>query len=98
MTARVSGTMWQMVFMNVSSSFVGIFVAVKLDDIFRVWAWRDERLILTGHWHILGAIIATILLLYYADLAGLKGKVRQWFGWLIIIGSDVAFGAVTISC
>lgn len=90
------GTLWQMVFMNFSTSFVGIFVAVKLDDIFRVWAWRDERLILTGHWHILGAIIATILLLYYADMAGLKGKVRQWFGWLIIIGSDVAFGAVTI--
>lgn len=90
------GVLWQMIFMNFSTSFVGIFVAVKLDDIFRKWAWRDERLILTGHWHILGAIIATILLLYYADMAGLKGKVRQWFGWLIIIGSDVAFGAVTV--
>jgi len=34
--------------------------------------------------------------MYYADLAGLKGKARQWFGWLLIICSDLAFGAVTI--
>jgi hypothetical protein len=71
-------------------------MAVKLDEIFRVWPHREERIILTGHWHILSGIIATIILFYYADLAGLKGKLRQWFGWLIIIGSDVAFGAVTV--
>jgi hypothetical protein len=71
-------------------------MAVKLDEIFRVWPHREERIILTGHWHILSGLIATILLFYYADLAGLKGKARQWFGWLIIIGSDSAFGAVTI--
>jgi len=90
------GMLWQMVFMNFTVSFVGIFVAVKLDEIFRVWPARDERLILTGHWHILSGIIATIILLYYADMVGLKGKVRQWFGWLVIIGSDVAFAAVTV--
>ncbi|NLE53085.1 MAG: hypothetical protein GX613_16930 [Chloroflexi bacterium] len=90
------GMLWQMVYMNFCTSFIGIFVAVRLDEIFRIWPWRDERLILTGHWHILSGIIATIILLYYADMAGLKGKVRQWFGWSVIIGSDVAFGAVTI--
>ena len=51
---------------------------------------------LTGHWHILATLIATIILFYYADLAGLKGKARQWFGWIIIIGSDVAFAAITV--
>ena len=51
---------------------------------------------LTGHWHILSGIIATIILLYYADLAGLKGRARNWFGYLIIIGSDIAFLSVTI--
>jgi hypothetical protein len=90
------GATWQMVFMNFTVSGVGIFMAVKLDEIFRVWPHRDERIILTGHWHILSGIIATIILFYYADLAGLKGRMRQWFGWLVIIGSDVAFGAVTI--
>jgi len=56
----------------------------------------DERSLLTGHWHILATLTATILLLYYADLAGIKGKARKWFGWLVIIFSDIAFGAVTI--
>ncbi len=90
------GATWQMVFMNFTVSGVGIFTAVKLDEIFRQWQFMDERSILTGHWHILATLTATILLLYYADLAGLKGKTRQWFGWLVIIFSDVAFGAVTV--
>jgi hypothetical protein len=90
------GTGWQMVFMNFNVSFVGIFMAVKLDEIFRVWPHREERIILTGHWHILSGLIATIILFYFADLSGLKGKNRQWFGWLVIIGSDLAFGSVTV--
>lgn len=90
------GATWQMVFMNFTVSGVGIFTAVKLNEIFRQWQFMDERSILTGHWHILATLTATILLLYYADLAGLKGKTRKWFGWLVIIFSDVAFGAVTV--
>lgn len=90
------GALWQMVYMNFGVTFIGIFVAVKLDEIFRVWPAREERIMLTGHWHVLSGIIATILLLYYADLSGLKGKARQWFGWLVILGSDLAFGAVAL--
>ena len=90
------GSLWQMVFMNFTVSGVGIFMAVKLDEIFRVWPTREERIVLTGHWHILSGIIATIILLYYADMAGLKGKWRQIFGWTVIIGSDLAFAAVTV--
>ena len=90
------GATWQMVFMNFTVSGVGIFTAVKLDEIFRVWQFTDERSILTGHWHILATLTATILLMYYADFAGLKGKPRLWFGWLLIIFSDLAFAAVTI--
>ena len=62
----------------------------------RVWPWREERIPLTGHWHILSAIIATIVLFYYGDLTSLKGKVRQWYGWAIIIFSDIAFASVTV--
>ena len=90
------GATWQMVFMNFCVSGVGIFVAVKLDEIFRIWQFTDERSILTGHWHVLATLTATILLMYYADFAGLKGKSRQWFGWLLIVFSDLAFGAVTV--
>jgi len=90
------GSLWQMIFMNFNVSFVGIFMAVKLDDLFRVWPHREERIELTGHWHILSALIATIVLLYFADRIGLKGRVRQVFGWSVILGSDIAFGAITV--
>jgi len=90
------GALWQMVFMNFTVSGVGIFMAIRLDEIFRVWPWREERILLTGHWHILSGIIATIILLYYGDLIELKGRVRQWYGWLIIICSNLAFASVTV--
>ncbi len=90
------GPLWQMVFMNFTVSGVGIFMAIKLDKIFRVWPFREERITLTGHWHILSALIATIILLYYADISGLKGKIRKIYGWIIIIGSDIAFASMTI--
>jgi hypothetical protein len=88
--------LWQMVFMNFVVSGIGIFMAAKLTEIIRVWPAREERITLTGHWHILSGIIATILLLYFADMMGLKGRARRWFGWLIIIGSDLAFASATI--
>jgi len=90
------GPLWQMVFMNFTTSGVGIFMAIRLDEIFRVWPAREERIELTGHWHVLSAIVATIILLYYGDMIGLQGKVRKLYGWAIIILSDIAFAAVTI--
>ncbi len=90
------GPTWQMLFMNFTTSGIGIFMAIKLDEIFRVWPAREERIELTGHWHALSAIIATIILMYYGDMLGLKGKVRQLYGWGIIFLSDIALGAVTV--
>ena len=37
-----------------------------------------------------------LILFYYGDMIGLKGKVRQWYGWGLIVLSDVAFAGVTI--
>ncbi len=90
------GTLWQMVFMNFPVTFVGLFMAAKLDDIIRTWPAREERVTLTGHWHILAGIIATIILLYYADLAGLQGRPRRWFGWGVIVASDLAFAGASL--
>ncbi|NWG34611.1 MAG: hypothetical protein HXY42_09230 [Chloroflexi bacterium] len=90
------GPTWQMLFMNFTTSGIGIFMAIKLDDIFRLWPAREERIELTGHWHALSAIIATIILFYYGDMIGLKGKIRQLYGWAIIFLSDLALGAVTV--
>jgi flagellar biosynthesis protein FlhB len=71
-------------------------MAIRLDEIFRVWPAREERIELTGHWHALSAIIATIILFYYGDMIGLKGKVRQFYGWSILIFSDIALASVTV--
>jgi hypothetical protein len=90
------GPTWQMLYMNFTTSGLGIFMAIRLDEIFRVWPAREERIELTGHWHVLSAIVATIILMYYGDMIGLKGKIRQLYGWNLIILSDIAFGAVTI--
>ena len=90
------GPTWQMLFMNFTTSGIGIFMAIRLEEIFRVWPAREERIELTRHWHVLSAIVATIILMYYGDMLGLKGKIRQWYGWLIIVLSDIAFASVTI--
>ncbi len=90
------GPTWQMLFMNFTTSGIGIFMAIRLDEIFRMWPAREERIELTGHWHALSAIVATIILMYYGDMLGLKGKVRQIYGWALIFLSDIALGAVTV--
>ncbi len=90
------GPGFQMVFMNFTVSGIGIFMAIKLEKIFRVWPAREERITLTGHWHILAAIIATIIVMYYWDISGMKGKTRKWAGWILIIGGDIAFASATI--
>lgn len=90
------GPTWQMLFMNFTTSGIGIFMAVRLDEIFRAWPAREERIELTGHWHALSAIIATIILFYYGDMIGLKGKARQLYGWGILVFSDIALAAVTV--
>jgi len=42
----------------------------------------EERITLTGHWHILSAIIATIILMYYGDIVRSKrqNKKTLWLG------------------
>ncbi len=90
------GATWQMVFMNFVVTFVGIFMAVKLEEVMRVWMLREERITLTGHWHVLAALIATIILLYYGEILELKGWKRKLYGWVIIIFSDIAFIGATL--
>lgn len=90
------GALWQMVYMNFVVTFVGLFMAARLEKVIRMWPAREERITLAGHWHVLSGIIATIILLYYADMAGLKGRARQWFGWLVIVSSDLAFAGAAL--
>jgi len=85
-----------MVFMNFNTSFVGIYMAVNLEEIFRRWLASEERIVLTGHWHVLATIIATIMLFYFADMLDVRGKARGWLAWTVIISSDLAFAGATV--
>jgi len=91
------GTLWQMVFMNFCVSGIGIFMAVKLEEIFREIPFREERITLTGHWHILSVLTATIILMYIVSkIFPLKKKIGNIYGWIIILASDLAFAMITI--
>ncbi|NPA30777.1 MAG: hypothetical protein GXO37_02105 [Chloroflexi bacterium] len=83
------GATWLMLFMNLVVTAPGVYMAIKL-EMFRHWLLREEKIGLVGHWHILAFVIAAILLLYYIDLAGVRGKARQWLGWIVILGNMVA--------
>jgi hypothetical protein len=91
------GPLWQMVFMNFCVSGIGIFMAIKLEDIFRVIPFREERITLTGHWHILSVLTATIVLMYIVrKIFPIKKKIGNILGWVIIISSDLAFAMITL--
>lgn len=91
------GSLWQMVFMNFCVSGVGLFMAMKLEKIMRVIPFREERITLTGHWHILAALTGTIILFYImSEIFPIKGLVRKFVGWGIILASDVAFAMITL--
>ena len=45
---------------------------------------------------MLATITATILLFYFVDMMGLKGKTRKWFGWIVIVSSNLAFGGAVV--
>jgi len=66
-------------------------MAIRLDEVI-----RKGRCVRAGgphrHWHILAALSATISCCSTRTWRALKGRARQWFGWVLIIASDVSLG------
>jgi hypothetical protein len=90
------GLFFQLIWMNFVMVFPGLYTAVNLHDVFRVWPYEAERRILVGHWHILATISAVMLLFIVADRLGVRGWVRQVLGWGVIIGGNVAFSFAVV--
>ncbi|MCK5071767.1 MAG: SUMF1/EgtB/PvdO family nonheme iron enzyme [Desulfocapsa sp.] len=91
------GSLWQMVFMNFTVSGVGIFMAIKLEAIFRYIPFREERITLVGHWHILSVLTGTIVLFYLmSEVFPVNKKMRKIYGWGVIIGSNLGFAMMTL--
>jgi len=85
------GLFFQMIWLNFVMVFPGLYTAVNLDEIFRVWPFEAERRILTGHWHILATISAVMVLQLAADRLQARGRMRQLLGWGVLIGGNLAF-------
>jgi len=85
------GLFFQMIWLQPVMVFPGLYTAVKLDEIFRIWPLEAERRILVGHWHILATASAVMMVLLVADRLDVRGWVRQVLGWGILIGANLAF-------
>jgi hypothetical protein len=84
------GIFFELVFVNLVVTGPGVYVAINLDA-FRQGPFELERGILVGHWHVLAALSAILMLLLIADRTGLRGRLRQIVGWGLLLGSSAAF-------
>ncbi len=85
------GVFFQIIWLQCVMVFPGLYTAVKLRTIFRLWPFEAERRILVGHWHILATASAIIMILLIADRLRARGVLRQILGWGVLIGANVAF-------
>jgi hypothetical protein len=91
------GLYFQFIWVNVVVTLPGVYLAINLRRIFRtIWPEELERGIAIGHWHVLATLTAVIVVLLAADYFNISGKSRQAIGWLLTIGSVIAFGFVNL--
>ncbi len=94
---------FQLWWVNVVSTFPGVYLAFNLDEEslgdrnFRSPEMIDvEYSFNVGHWHVLGVLIAIMVLMIIADEFNIKGKLRSFVGWTMLIGSIIGFGFTTL--
>jgi len=85
------GLFAQMILLQPIMVFPGLYTAVKLDEVFRIWPPEAERRILVGHWHILATTTAVMMLFLVADRLDVRGWMRQVLGWGVLLGANLAF-------
>ncbi len=90
-----AGMYFQFLWVNFVVTLPGIYLAINLESV-RELPFEVEKAITTGHWHILATLTAVIMLMLSVDYLGIQGKVRQLAGWLITVGSILAFGFTVV--
>ncbi|MFW9992391.1 MAG: hypothetical protein ACFFD4_10115 [Candidatus Odinarchaeota archaeon] len=101
------GLYFQFIWVNIVMTLPGIFLAFSLEAdsiltrILKIEAFREgpefiELTVARGHWHVLATLTAIIILLLTFDHLDVQGRVRQIMGWLLNIGSIIAFGFAVI--
>lgn len=98
------------IWVNFVMTFSGIFLALSLDGgadpsiLTKVTGWiafREgplavETTVARGHWHVLATLSAVVLLLLFIDMIDIQGLWRKLMGWLLFVGSVIAFGFAVI--
>ncbi|MDI6895457.1 MAG: hypothetical protein AB1503_11800 [Bacillota bacterium] len=90
------GMLFQQIYVNFVVTFPGMYVAFNLDEYFRVIPAEYERRFLSGHWHVLATLCATIVLFLVADYLGQRGWIRRTLGWGVLLGADLAFAFAVV--
>jgi len=90
------GLFAQMILLQPIMVFPGLYTAVKLDEVFRIWPLEAERRILVGHWHILATTSAVMMLFLVADRLDVRGWLRQLLGWGVLLGANLAFAVAAV--
>lgn len=85
------GLYFLFIWVIIAMAIPGIYLAINL-EVFRTGPWDVERTIAVGHWHVLATLSAIMVLLLSIDYLGIKGIARTIAGWVLTIGSILAFG------
>ncbi len=87
---------FQLIWVNVTSTFPGVYVAIHLEK-FRTDEYTEiERTFNTGHWHVISTICAIMVLMLAVKYLDIKGKIHDFIGWSSLIGSILGFGFATL--
>lgn len=104
------GLYWQLIWVGLVSALPGIFVGINLER-FRDGQealaaagqsytgnepyWAIEYSFNVGHWHVLATLTAMIVVFIAIDYYGVTGKLRNWSGWALTLGTILGFGFAT---
>ncbi len=87
---------WQLIWVNATSTFPGVYVAINL-ELYRSEEYTElERTFNTGHWHVLATIVAMMMVMLTIKWFDIKGKMATFAGWSTLIGTIFGFGFATL--
>ncbi len=85
------GILFELIFVNAVVTGPGVYVAMNLDTYRQPVFLEVERTIAVGHWHVLATLSAVIALFLVVDRLGVRGFLRQFVGWGVLLSSTLAF-------
>jgi hypothetical protein len=85
------GMLFELLLVNLVVTGPGIYVAFHLKRYRQSTYLEFERAIAVGHWHVLATLSAVIAFFIVVDRLRVGGLLRQFVGWIVLVGSTMAF-------